>query len=180
MNKTLQFFDISQPKEGLTSKKFFTQLSCHFEEFLEGVEALGNEGTLNEELESAIEILRGDYPEEQFEEVMSQVDRLALADSLADQYVTLIGTSRAAGIEIEACIAEVEASNLSKFVHVGIGDISDLEWMAYDAHSLKIEDEGRYAGVYWKRVNNYVVWYDQSGKILKGPNYFEPDLKEFV
>lgn len=180
MNKTLQFFDISQPKEELTSKKFFTQLSCHFEEFLEGVEALGNEGTLNEELESAIDILRGNYPEEQFDEVMLQMDKLALADSLADQYVTLLGTARAAGIEIEACIAEVEASNLSKFIHVGDSEITPYQLASFAAHANYIEEQGRYSGVYWKRVNEYVVWYDQSGKILKGPNYFEPNLKEFI
>ena len=92
----------------------------------------------------------------------------------------MIGTARAAGIDIEACVKEVEASNLSKFVHVGIGDISDLEWIAFDKHCRDIEAQGRYKGVYWKRVNDYVVWYDESGKILKGVNYFEPDLEQYV
>lgn len=180
MNKTLEFFEISQPVSELTHKKFFTQLSCHFEEFLEGVEALGNTGEINDNLQSAINELREEYSDGVYAEVYSGIDRLALADSLADQYVTLIGTARAAGIDIKACIAEVEASNLSKFVHVGITGISDLEWMAFAAHSRKIESEGRYTGVYWKVVNGYAVWYDQSGKILKGPNYFEPNLEEFV
>ena len=180
MKDTLKFFDISQPKEELNSKKFFTQLSCHFEEFLEGVEAVGNKSVLNEDLEAAIDELRGNYLDEDFTAAYSNINRVELADSLADQYVTLIGTARAAGIDIEACIAEVEASNLSKFVHVGITGVSDLEWIAFDAHNRKIESQGRYTGVHWKVVNGYAVWYDQSGKILKGPNYFEPNLKEFV
>lgn len=180
MKDTLTFFNISSPKQELNPKKFFTQLSCHFEEFLEGVEALGTDGSLNEELEAAINVLRDNHPEEEYDDVFSYVDKLALADSLADQYVTLIGTARAAGIDIESCIKEVEASNLSKFVHVGIMDVSDLEWIAFDEHSRKIESEGRYKGVYWKRVGEYVVWYDGSGKILKGPNYFEPKLDKFI
>ena len=180
MQDTLKFFEISQPVEDHTHKKFFTQLSCHFEEFLEGVEAIANNGSLNEELESAIKELRGDYSEDDFKQAYRNINRVELADSLADQYVTLIGTARAAGIDIEACVKEVEASNLSKFVHVGIGDISDLEWIAFDKHSRDIEAQGRYKGVYWKRVNDYVVWYDESGKILKGVNYFEPDLEQYV
>lgn len=36
MKDTLKFFEISQPAEDRAHKKFFTQLSCHFEEFLEG------------------------------------------------------------------------------------------------------------------------------------------------
>lgn len=181
MKDTLKFFEISQPVEDQTHKKFFTQLSCHFEEFLEGVEAINaGDGQLANHLNEAISKLRGDYPDDNFTTAYSKINRVELADSLADQYVTLIGTARAAGIDIETCIAEVEASNLSKFVHVGVTDISDLEWMAFDAHSRKIESEGRYKGVHWKRVNDYVVWYDQSGKILKGPNYFEPNLEKFV
>lgn len=180
MKDTLTFFNISSPKQELNPRKFFTQLSCHFEEFLEGVEALGHNGSLNERLESAINDLRTTYPEEKYAEAFSGLDKIALADSLADQYVTLIGTARAAGIDIASCIKEVEASNLSKFVHVGFGDISDLEWIEFNRHTDKIKSEGRYKGVYWKRVGEYAVWYDGSGKILKGPNYFEPKLDKFI
>lgn len=180
MQDTIKFFEISQPAEDRTHKKFFTQLSCHFEEFLEGVEAVAGGSQLNEELELAVNELREDHSEDVYIRAYFNINRVELADSLADQYVTLIGTARAAGIDIQSCIAQVEASNLSKFVYTGIGDISDLEWIAFDAHTRKIESEGRYKGVHWKRVGDYVVWYDGSGKILKGPNYFEPNLEEFV
>lgn len=180
MKDTLKFFEISQPAEDRTHKKFFTQLSCHFEEFLEGVEALGNKSVLNEDLEAAIAELRGNYPEEEYAQAYFNINRAELADSLADQYVTLIGTARAAGIDIETCIAEVEASNLSKFVYVGDAEITPEQLGTFAAHANSIEEQGRYKGVYWKRVNDYVVWYDQSGKILKGPNYFEPNLEKFV
>lgn len=180
MKDTLKFFEISQPKEELTSKKFFTQLSCHFEEFLEGVEALGAKGRLNKSLEGSIKELRGDYSEEELNKGYSNINRVELADSLADQYVTLIGTARAAGIEIEACIAEVEASNLSKFVYIGDSEITPNQLGTFAAHCMAIEEQGRYSGVHWKRVNGYAVWYDESGKILKGPNYFEPNLEEFI
>lgn len=180
MKDTLKFFEISQPAEDRTHKKFFTQLSCHFEEFLEGVEAIANNGALSEELDAAISELRGNYPDEDFAVAYSNINRVELADSLADQYVTLIGTARAAGIDIETCIAEVEASNLSKFVYVGDSEITPEQLVSFAAHANSIEEQGRYKGVHWKRVNDYVVWYDQSGKILKGPNYFEPNLEKFV
>jgi hypothetical protein len=111
---------------------------------------------------------------------IDDINRVELLDSICDQIVTGTALAKALGMDIIGAFAEVEASNLSKFVYVCITDISDLEWMAFDAHSRKIESEGRYSGVHWKRVNDYVVWYDQSGKILKGPNYFEPNLEEFV
>lgn len=180
MKDTLKFFDISQPAEDRTHRKFFSQLSCHFEEFLEGIEALGNKGSLNEELISAINILRGNHSEEDFSRVYGEINRVALADSLADQYVTLIGTARAAGIDIQTCIAEVEASNLSKFVYVGNSEITPEQLSDFTTHCTFIEGQGRYTGVHWEHRDDYIVWYDQSGKILKGPNYFEPNLERFV
>lgn len=44
-----------------------------------------------------------------------------------------------------------------------------------------IEAQGRYTGVIWKRVGEYIVFYDDKGKIMKCPTtYFEPRLEKFI
>jgi NTP pyrophosphatase (non-canonical NTP hydrolase) len=183
MKDTLKFFQIAKPNP--TKRDFYTQYSVHIEEFMESVEAIGGEGSpLHEELQASVEQLRDDatnQPEDKIEAAYASTDRAAMLDSLCDQYVTLIGTARALGMDIEGAIKEVEASNLSKFVYVGTGDLSDLEWMDLDNQKALIEVEGRYKGVHWKRVGEYIVFYDGNGKILKSPStYFEPNLEKYV
>lgn len=183
MKHTLKFFDIAKPNP--TKRDFFTQYSVHIEEFTESVEAIGGEGgTLHEELVSATNQLRKDavkQPDDKIEWAYSSVDRLAMADSLCDQYVTLIGTARALGMDIEGAIKEVEASNLSKFIYVGDRDLDHVDLGDFAQQCNDIESQGRYQGVHWKRVGEYVVFYDQNGKILKSPStYFEPQLEQFI
>jgi NTP pyrophosphatase (non-canonical NTP hydrolase) len=183
MKDTLTFFNIAKPNP--TKRDFFTQYSVHLEEFTESVEAIGGGGgALHEELISATNSLRADavnQPEDNIDAAYAVINRVGMLDSLADQYVTLIGTARALGMDIEGAVKEVEASNLSKFIYVGTGQLSDLEWIHMDEQKRQIESEGRYKGVYWERVGEYVVFYDENGKILKSPStYFEPKLEQFI
>ena len=177
MKDTLKWIQIAKPDP--TPRDFFTQLSVHMEEFKECVESLaeGAGGQLAIQLDNAIDVLRQEHPVELLEQVYEGVNRKLLADSLADQYVTLVATAHTAGIDIQRVVTEVEASNLSKYEYMGISDVSDLEWVTFDKHCRDIEAQGRYKGVYWKRVDDYIVWYEESGKVLKGPRYFEPNLE---
>lgn len=184
MKDTLTFFNIAKPNPD--KRDFFTQLSVHFEEFGETIEALGCTNTpLFEELKTAYTQIRQDVPlcsEEEIEVCWNErVNRTLLADSLADQYVTLIGTARAAGIDLAGCIKEVEASNLSKFIFVGDAELTPQQLGEYAQLANDIEAQGRYTGVIWKRVGEYIVFYDDKGKIMKCPTtYFEPDLEKFI
>ena len=183
MKDTLTFFNIAKPNPD--KRDFFTQLSVDFEEFSETVEAIGcKDSTFYNSIEQAATELRLDISaagEEQVNSAWNNIDRLLLADSLADRYVTLIGTARAAGIDLEGCIKEVEASNLSKFIFVGDAELTPQQLGEYAQLANDIEAQGRYTGVIWKRVGEYIVFYDDKGKIMKCPTtYFEPDLSRFV
>lgn len=176
MKDTLKFFNIAKPNPTISDAQ--TQLGVHLEEILEMLDdGLGFNNDLTSELESWSDRLKktqvGDFVED--------MDRKALLDSLADQYVTLIGTARALGMDIEGAVKEVEASNLSKFIFVGDRELTHEDLGSFAQQCNDIESEGRYQGVHWKRVGEHVVFYDQNGKILKSPStYFEPDLESFV
>lgn len=184
MKDTLTFFNIAKPNPD--KRDFFTQLSVHFEEFGETIEAIDCTDTdLYKHLKKAYMEIREDVPQASDEEIETlwneRINRTLLADSLADQYVTLIGTARAAGIDLEGCIKEVEASNLSKFIFVGASELTPQQLGEYAQLANDIEAQGRYTGVIWKRVGEYIVFYDDKGKIMKCPTtYFEPNLERFV
>jgi hypothetical protein len=177
MKDTLKFFEIAKPLP-LTSEDAQVQLGVHLEEITEMLEdGLGLDDVLIDELNDWSGLLKS----KRIGNVFGDMDKITLLDSLADQYVTLIGTARALGFDIEGAVKEVEASNLSKFYFVGVGQISDLEWIDINQQKLAIEAQGRYKGVYWERLGEYVVFFDENGKILKCPKtYFEPDLTKFI
>lgn len=177
MKDTLKFFEIAKPLP-LTSDDAQCQLGIHLEEIGEMFEdGLGFNNSLTCELADWSDTLK----RKGIIDFVEDMDKVALLDSLADQYVTLIGTARALGFDIEGAVKEVEASNLSKFYYVGVGQISDLEWQDINQQKLAIEAQGRYKGVYWERLGEYVVFFDENGKILKCPKtYFEPDLSKFT
>jgi hypothetical protein len=177
MKDTLKFFEIAKPLP-LTSDDAQVQLGVHLEEITEMLnEGLGLDNSLTYELEG----WAGTLKSKGVVDFVEDMDKVALLDSLADQYVTLIGTGRALGFDIEGAVKEVEASNLSKFVFVGKEQLTNIQKGEFMEQALEIEAQGRYKGVHWKQVGEYVVYYDESGKIMKSPfNYFEPDLTKFV
>lgn len=176
MKDTLTFFNIAKPNPTVDDAQ--VQLGVHLEEIAEMfVDGLGHQNDVVAELYGWSDRYKNklDYS------FVQDMDRVLLLDSLADQYVTMIGTARALGMNIEGAIKQVEASNLSKFIYVGQEEVSPEQLAQFASEANQIELEGRYSGVHWKRVGEYIVFYDENGKILKAPStYFGPDLKEFV
>lgn len=178
MKDTLKFFEIAKPNPTIADAQ--TQLGVHIEEFqemfVEGL-AFGAES----DIALATAEVSDYYKDKQDYNFLVDLDRIAMADSLADQYVTLIGTARALGIDIEGAVKEVEASNLSKFIYVGDRELTHEDLGSFAQQCNDIELQGRYQGVHWKRVGEYIVFYDQNGKILKSPStYFEPKLEAYI
>lgn len=94
----------------VTDRSKSVQLGCHFEEVSEMMEALAD-GYESEVLNSIAEdYKRGDLFDE------SAIDRKELLDALCDQIVTAIGVAHMFGFDIQGALAEVSASNTSKFV----------------------------------------------------------------
>lgn len=87
--------------------------------------------------------LRFDLLEEEFDELADAEDRrdlVEIADALGDMVYVIYGTAIAYGIDLDAVIAEIHRSNMSK--------------LAADGTVVRRED----------------------GKVLKGPDYFKPDI----
>lgn len=93
-------------------------------------------------IELRIELIGEELNE--FWDACDQKDIVAAADALADILYVTYGAAHAFGIDVDACFAEVQRSNMSK-----------------------LGEDGK-------------PIYREDGKVLKGPNYSEPDLKSVL
>lgn len=131
-----------------TVENFNVQLGCHFEEFVEMVEALrfshkSGAGVEMPGKNSALYQLVKDYADglKSGRITADIADRKELLDAMVDQVVTAVGVCHTANMEVATAVMRINASNWSKF------DV------------------------------NGTPFFDQNGKILKGPNYHAPDLE---
>lgn len=167
-----KWFDSAVPTP--SADQWQPQLAVHIEEFTEMlVDGLGYDTSVVDGLCDA----QSYYKNKQY---TGKPNDLLLLDSLADQIVTAVGIAKMRGYNISGALAEVAASNESKFYRVGEGQISDNDWMEINSICREIEAQGRYKNVGWERQGAYVIFKDGSGKILKNPRtYFEPDLAPY-
>lgn len=77
-------------------------------------------------------------------EALAEKDLVEVADALTDILYVTYGAGHAFGIDLDACFAEVQRSNMSK-----------------------LGEDGK-------------PIYRDDGKVMKGPNYSEPDLKTVI
>lgn len=92
------------------------QVGCHYEEVVEMMEVLGDSYGGNNNLISDSEKYKaGDTAYIEVLEGLSSVDDIELLDALCDQIVTAVGVAHMLGYDIEGALAEVNASNFSKF-----------------------------------------------------------------
>lgn len=94
------------------------QIGCHYEEVGEMAECL-----CDEHVQDTLEDIGTCYKDKQasflgfmLDTIDSEALRVLLLDSLCDQIVTAIGVAKFLGMDIEGALAEVNASNWSKFV----------------------------------------------------------------
>ena len=108
LEKTKQWFEQAIPEP--TIEQACIQIGCHFEEVAEMANAISDF-----DLEFEISRVAEEYKKE-FDSIPTEnIDRLALADSIADQIVTLVGVAHVYGIDISGALKEVNKSNFSKF-----------------------------------------------------------------
>jgi hypothetical protein len=83
-------------------------------------------------------------------------------------------------IDHKGALMHIAESNLSKFIKVE-GSLSEDEIKTFDKVCVDIELAGRYTGVNWNKIGDYVVFRDGNGKLMKSPlTYFEPNLTPFI
>ena len=96
-----------------TDRQRATQVGCHVEEYAEMLDALGidsgRERRFSDRIKSSGEFMPFDDAAEKAE----------LLDALCDQIVTAVGVAHAFGLDIAGGLAEVNASNWSKFDEQG-------------------------------------------------------------
>jgi len=181
IEKVIKFFAISKPTP--TPQDVMSQIAVHIEEFQEMLEALG--WGRNEDLSYHLDTLQGYYKAKaQSEELsiteMADFDKVLLLDSLQDQTVTSQGIGYMMGFDMVGSLTEVANSNLSKFGS-RYCSLTTEHVTVLNNNCKDIESEGRYVGVRWERVGNYIVYFDNTGKILKNPHtFFQPNLEEYI
>lgn len=149
MNDTLQntaeWFRKSTPSP--TLKNISTQMGVHFEEVAEMIEALGpttpEAKLLLDSAHAALENLSALMKRDQTAVMVRLSRQNDLLDSICDQIVTATGSGVFLGMNVPGALAEVNASNWSKF---------------HNGECLR----------------------DENQKIIKGPDYFKPNLKPFL
>lgn len=117
----------------------------HVEDFMT---AFGQEvKTKPDHPDEATQQLRIELIEEELNELKEAVEEkniVAIADALTDILYVTYGAGHAYGMNLDACFAEVQRSNMSK-----------------------LGEDGK-------------PIYREDGKVLKGPNYSEPNLYEVL
>lgn len=116
--------------------------------------------------------------EEEFKEYIQAVvtgDRVEVADALQDMMVYLLQMMKGYGFTTEqmiACFDEVHASNMSKSC-VCMGDALKsqkiLRMQGIDTYIEQSSDAKR-----------YIIRRVEDDKIMKGVDYFKPDLKSII
>lgn len=113
----VNWFKKAKPKP--TSKDIYVQIGCHLEEVCEMLQALNLTVTPAyrelKALSDECKQLAKDCLNKDLERVVESWDKLALLDSLADQYVTSVGVGYMLNFDIQGAIGEVNRSNYSKF-----------------------------------------------------------------
>lgn len=79
------------------------------------------------------------------------------------------------GVDMLGAFKAVVDSNWSKY-----SSASELKFEDIEQHTLDLEADGRYTGVHVEVKDGFVIFRSDAGKLLKGPEYKEPDLKPFL
>lgn len=175
MKKTLEFFNTAKPE--FSERDVSTQIGVHIEEFDEMLNSLGvyQYGEIRSRLNGLADDYKRGYSN------IRHIDKKELLDSLCDQIVTAIGVAKGHGMDIIGAFNEVENSNLSKFYYIGDKELDYSTIQELNDICSEIIRDTRYKGVYWGRLGEYVVFYDENGKIMKNPRtYFEPKLDKYL
>lgn len=100
-----------------------------------------------------------------------------------EQAITYVEDIMAIFLELDidhlGAINEVLSSNMSKFIKVE-GNLTWEQQECYDLICKSIVDKGRYFGVTWQRVGDYIMFRDENGKCLKAPCFREPNLSQYI
>ena len=175
VKNTLEFFKISKPTP--TAKDIMTQFGADIEECTELFEAFGfgSDGAVIMTLSDTSLWAYAARPTE-----VEDINRKEALDAICDKLVTVVGLGYMLGMNVEGAFKEVPASNLSKFIKVS-GELTPAQLSQFAQDANDIEAQGRYTNVTWKRIEDYVVYFDGNGKILKSPRtFFGPDLTPYI
>lgn len=111
------WFEVGVPREKVTLNRLVAQLGCHFEEVGEMVTAIGLPmlGDRLNNLSKEMITTSPDYHHLFNPNTFTKDSLVALADSVADQIVTLVGVAHMLNLDVNKLVTEVNKSNWSKF-----------------------------------------------------------------
>lgn len=119
------------------------------------------------------------------EQIQNIIDSEDNEDKAVRALLMSLDTLSALDVDMHGALHNVADSNLSKFIKIGDNvpedfQLDSLMLSALEQVIVDIQADGRYKGVVWKRVGDYIVFTDENGKVLKASTYKEPSLKQFI
>lgn len=107
--------------------------------------------------------------------IVNFMQRSITENSIENTLVCVFALMHLVDADVIGAIKDVLKSNWSKYF------LYDPRMEdSFDSWCKRIEGEGRYQGVTWQKRDKYVVWFDENQKILKGPQFREPQLEQFI
>lgn len=111
-----------------------------------------------------------------FERALEEYDAMDVRGPLDDLLDSVYRTAAFYGINIHACFDEVHASNMSKFCKTE----NDAR-VSLDMRKAAEETADKYKNAEVHQVGDvWVLRRSDNHKVLKGMDYFEPNLKQFL
>ena len=115
MQDIAKWFNLAVPER--THDNLKVQIGCHFEEVGEMLSELNKVSFIDNDVYCvSVALKEGAQPNFN----LTKLNRVAIADALADQIVTAIGVAEFLGIDLEGALKEVNRSNWSKFSEDGL------------------------------------------------------------
>ena len=136
MQDIAKWFNLAVPEP--THDNLKVQIGCHFEEVGEMLSELNKVSFIDNDVYCvSVALKEGAQPNLD----LTKLNRVAIADALADQIVTAIGVAEFLGIDLEGALKEVNRSNWSKFGEDGLPEFDKNGKIAkssnYDPPSLE-------------------------------------------
>lgn len=123
-----------------------------------------------------IKHIKGAY--EQLERGLYSTDEKTVRSALSNLVSSVFDLGNASNYSLNAAFSEVHASNMSKFCS---SHEEAWETIRFKADGEKYgEDINEVKKVEVDGTEYYIIVRKSDGKVMKGPNFFEPDLSKFV
>jgi Ni,Fe-hydrogenase I large subunit len=129
--------------------------------------------------------LKWEHIQSRVNAVLADHNTRLVTNGISNLIAMAIVTAEKTGYDLHGAMLEVNMSNMSKVVHIPTLEESFGEHWTLGVYKLvndlTKEYEGRYTGINYTKVGDYLLFRDDKLKVLKPKGFYkEPDLKQFM